>query len=123
MKLLFGVDATEGAFTYAMIIVGAVTVFNLAYPLIGIINNFCTIRRAFLMVFLPGFVFGIVSYTIGGALYGALGMAWANVMAYAGLAVGLALFVSRFRPIAWSWKIVTPEELAMIKNLVSRSGS
>ena len=120
MTILFGAEATAGSFLYAMIIAGAVTVFNTVYPLIGLINNFCSLRKAFLLVFLPGLVFGIVAYAISGGLYGALGMAWANVVAYAGLAGGLLLFVSRSYSLSPAWKILTTEEARILKQLFSR---
>jgi len=120
MTVLFGASAAASALNYALILCGAVTIFNLAYPLIAIVNNYCSLSKGFLFVFLPGLFFGLAAYVTGGAAFGALGMAWCNVLAYFGLAIGLAFFVARFHPISIAWQVVTPAESELLRRVISR---
>jgi O-antigen/teichoic acid export membrane protein len=118
MTILFGQEPALASISLAIILSAAVSIFNVAYPLIGIINNFCSIRVAFLTVFLPTLILGILVYLLGSASFGATGMAWANVVAYSSLAIGLVIFVKRQHPVPIVWKLVTEEERMVLGKFI-----
>ena len=118
MTFLFGEEMAESAITYAVVIAGGISVFNLSYPLMGICNNYCKLRKAFLSVYFPGLVVGVLTYILSAAKFGAIGIAWANVFAYIFIASALALFISKSYPIPLRLKLVTPQEFALIRQFI-----
>lgn len=98
LRLLFGAEAGEAALPYALILGTAVSILNLAYPLLSVVNNQCRLRDAFLRLFLPALAAGMLLYSIGAGTGGATGIAWANVAVYALLAAGLVVYTLRCFP-------------------------
>jgi len=117
MTVLFGQETTASAITYAVVIAGGVTIYNLTYPLIGICNNYCKLSKAFFSVFLPALIVGVLSYILSAAEFGAIGIAWANVFAYSFIASALVIFISKNYPIPLQLKLVTPQEVALVRQL------
>jgi O-antigen/teichoic acid export membrane protein len=117
LRLLFGVSGEGTVLTYTVVIAAGVALMNFGWPLVAVINNLCSLRRAFLTVYLPALLVGVSVYVVGAARWGGLGVAWGNVVAYTVLFLGLALFVrSNYRfSLAPQWLSV--EEKGLISEL------
>lgn len=122
ITLLFGaqVDVSQ-VYRFTVPIATAVTVLGMGMPLIGVINSSASMRNAFLEAYLPALLLGLLGYVNAGTLYGAIGMAWANLLAYAGLVLLLARFAWRNSPFPLRLQLLTPEEAQFLRRLVSRS--
>ncbi|HEM46201.1 MAG TPA: hypothetical protein ENO23_04060 [Alphaproteobacteria bacterium] len=117
LRLLFGTDLKPEVFTFTLIITGGVTIMNIAWPLVSVINNLCDLRLAFFRAFLPATVLGLLQYVLFADRYGTLGVAWANVTGYLTLAVALAWFVGRQYPFRLDRRLVTRRELVILRRL------
>jgi O-antigen/teichoic acid export membrane protein len=120
--LLFGhqIDI-EHVLQFTILIATAVTVLGVGIPLVAVINNSADMRKAFVSAYLPALVLGLIGYVVAGSRYGALGMAYANILAYGGLVVALALFTYRNCPFPFQGQLVTPEEVRFLKRLMKGS--
>jgi O-antigen/teichoic acid export membrane protein len=118
LQLLFGPNISPDAVRFTIIIAVAVTIMNLGWPLVGIINNLCILRVAFFRVFLPVLVFGISIYIGTAWLWGAIGMAYGNIAVYALLLFALIIFVRQNYP--WTFRIqpITQEERRLLRELM-----
>jgi O-antigen/teichoic acid export membrane protein len=117
IQLLFGSGVNPDAVRFTIIIAVGVTVMNLGWPLVAIINNLCSLRQAFLRVYLPGLIAGgsiYISMTWG---WGATGIAYGKILAYVIVVGGLITFVRRHR--FWSLKMepITLEERQLLREL------
>jgi len=120
--LLFGNQVDVGlVYLFTIVLAAAVAVLGMGMPLIGLINSTANMRDAFLQAYLPALALGLLGYRIAGARYGALGMAWANLIAYAGLVLLLARFAWRNCPFQLRLRVVTAQEAQFLKRLVHRS--
>lgn len=99
LHLLFGVAATDEVFQLTLIITVGATILNLASPVLAAANNLCSLRRMFFQVFLPSVVLGAAGYVSLGWRFGTLGVAYGNILAYAVLASGIAIFGLRRLPL------------------------
>jgi O-antigen/teichoic acid export membrane protein len=118
IRLLFGAGIHTDVIRYATIIAIGVTIMNLSWPLISIINNLCNLRQAFLSVFLPAFVFGGAIYVGSAMFWGAIGVAYGNVAIYTLLALGLAIFTAKKYPFPVKFHLISAEERGLLRELV-----
>lgn len=118
LGLLFGEAADASTWTFTWIITLGVTVHNLSRPLVAVINNLCSLREAFLRVFLPASAAGVGVYVAFAALWGSVGVAWGNVVVYSSLAVGLAAFVGRRYPFPLPRRLATREEKELVLSVL-----
>ncbi len=124
IRLLFGGNAGPGVLQYTIIIATGVTIMNLGWPFMSIVNNLCNIARAFLIVFLPNLLFGLAFYMGAAVRWGALGMAYANIVIYTMLALGLVAFTVRQYPFPFRFELITEEERSLLRELTKgRFGS
>jgi O-antigen/teichoic acid export membrane protein len=119
--LLFG-DAidVERVVYFTRLLAIAVAVFSLGSPLTGIINATASVRRSFLLASLPALVFGLACYFIAGARWGAVGMAYSNVGAYALLVVLLGIVVGKYCPLPLRFHWISPRERQFIRGWLGR---
>lgn len=117
LRLLFGAGLKPETYTFTLIITAGVTIMNIAWPLISVINNLCDLRLAFLQAFLPATALGLLQYVIFAELLGTPGVAWANVTGYLTLAVALAWFVKRRYPFRLDRRPVTRREMVILRRL------
>jgi O-antigen/teichoic acid export membrane protein len=121
LRVLFGhVAASDAVVDYTRIIAAGVAVCNLIWPLISVINNFTKLRLAFVNVFLPATVVGVLLYVAAAALAGAYGVAIANIAVYGILVTAMIAFVARNYPIKMDWRLVAEHERQMIQELLGR---
>ena len=116
VRFLFGDDIdVEQVTFFTRILAVAVSVFALGSPLTGIVNSMGSVRRSFLMASLPALAFGLACYFTAGARWGAVGMAYSNVAAYAVLVVLLAWVVRRHcaLPLQFTW--ISPRERQFLR--------
>ncbi len=119
LHFLFGADLDKEVTLYATIITVGITIMNLGFPLISVINTFCVLKRAFISVFLPGLIIGMSIY-VGCAYYwGAIGMAWGNVVVYSMLLIGIIIFIRKYYPFHFNGKIISPREKLLLRELFS----
>lgn len=123
LRMLFGDVASEAVVNYTKIIAIGVMVCNLIWPLMSVINNFTKLRLAFLNVFLPATVGGVLLYVAAAALTGAYGVAIANIVVYGILVIAMIAFVARNYPIKMDWRLISEHEGQMIQELVGRRRS
>jgi O-antigen/teichoic acid export membrane protein len=98
----------------------AVSVFALGSPLTGIVNATGSVRRSFLVASLPALIFGLACYFTAGARWGAVGMAYSNVAAYAMLIVLLAFVVGRYSPLPLRFSWISPREREFLRGWLHR---
>jgi len=120
IRLLFGQEINTDVVNYALIISIGVTIFNLCYPLIGIVNNYCRLKHVFILVFLPALIISCATYYVAAAQYGAAGVAYSNIIAYTTLALGLSIYVKYHYPISIKFKLITSNEAELIKEILGR---
>jgi O-antigen/teichoic acid export membrane protein len=117
IQLLFGSNIHADAVRFTTIIAVGVTVMNLGWPLVAVINNLCSLRQGFLRVYLPGLIVGSSIYILMTSMWGATGIAFGNILVYAILLVGLITFVRGHQ--LWSLKMqpITVEERELLRKL------
>jgi O-antigen/teichoic acid export membrane protein len=118
LRLLFGVSGEGLVMTYTLIIAGAVTVMNMAWPLVAVVNNLCSLHRAFVQAYLPALVIGLAIYLATASRWGAYGIAWGNLAAYGVLFLALALFVRLHYPFRLAPQWLSPQERGLITELL-----
>lgn len=118
IDLLFGVDTDPNVFRYVLLISIGVAVMNLAMPLIGVINNCCSLRKASMHVFLPLLIVGVGVYVVAAMLGRTLGIAMGNIVVYTLLAGGLVLFTIRHYPFSLRLPVVTNREREILHKLL-----
>jgi O-antigen/teichoic acid export membrane protein len=118
MRLLFG-QIDHAAVVYAMIIGLAVGLMNFGWPLISVVNNLCSQRRAFLQLYLPSSVVGLAIYIIAAYWRGGLGVAYANIAVYGTFLAFLVRFVAREYPFTVHRALITPAEQHILRNLMA----
>ncbi len=118
IRALFGAVDVDAIYGYSLVLSTAVTIFSLAHPLIAISNTFASMRRLFLTVFLPSLAAGLAAYVAGAWLWGAYGMAMANVVVFSMLAAGLFWFMRREYPIPIRFQLITVEEKKLLRDLM-----
>ena len=121
VTLLFGdaIDVEKVTF-FTRVLAVAVSVFALGSPLNGIVNATGSVRRSFLVASLPALVFGLACYFTAGARWGAVGMAYSNVAAYAVLVVLLAFAVGRYSPLPLRFSWISPREREFLRGWLHR---
>jgi O-antigen/teichoic acid export membrane protein len=119
--LLFGdgIDVEQVTF-FTRILAVAVSVFALGSPLAGIVNATGSVRRSFFVASLPALVFGLACYFVAGARWGAVGMAYSNVAAYALLVLLMAVVVGRYCPLALRFTWISPRERQFLRGWLGR---
>jgi O-antigen/teichoic acid export membrane protein len=119
--LLFGegIDVEQVTF-FTRILAIAVSVFALGSPLAGIVNATGSVRRSFFVASLPALVFGLACYFVAGARWGAVGMAYSNVAAYALLVLLMALVVGRYCPLPLRFTWISPRERQFLRGWLGR---
>jgi len=121
VRLLFGDDIdVERVVFFTRILAIAVSVFALSSPLTGISNATGNVRRAFLTASLPALIFGLACYFIAGSRWGAVGMAYSNVAAYAVFVFLLAWMVSRYRALPMRFTWLSPRERQFLRGWLHR---
>lgn len=122
LRLLFGVSGEGPVLTYTLIIAGGVSLMNLCWPLVAVVNNLCSLYKAFLQIYMPALVLGLGVYVVAAARWGAMGVAWGNIAAYAVLCLGMAIFVRLHYPFRLAPEWLSAEEKGMIAEFLrSRS--
>ena len=118
---LFGKDIdVERVVFFTRILAVAVSVFALTSPLTGIVNATSNVRRSFLMASVPALVVGMTCYFIAGSRWGAVGMAYTNIAAYALLVVLLAWVVVRYSAFEFRFTWLSPREREFLRGLLGR---
>jgi O-antigen/teichoic acid export membrane protein len=119
--LLFGeaIDV-ERVVYFVRLLAIAVAVFSLGSPLTGIVNATSNVRRSFLVASLPALIFGLTCYFVAGSRWGAVGMAYSNVAAYALLVILLAFVVARYCPLPIRFSWISPRERQFLRGWLGR---
>jgi O-antigen/teichoic acid export membrane protein len=119
--LLFGdsIDVDRVVY-FTRLLAIAVGVFSLGSPLTGIVNATSNVRRSFLVASLPALIFGLTCYFVAGSRWGAVGMAYSNVAAYALLVVLLAFVVGRYCPLPLRFTWISPRERQFLRGWLGR---
>lgn len=120
IRLMFGDVNIAGIYHYTIIISLGITVLSIAHPFMAVINNFTSLKRAFLWVSLPALVGGLAAFTAGSWLGGAEGMAWAKVGVFVGMALGMAFFARRYFHFPLHFEVISHEERRLLRELVRR---
>lgn len=118
IRMLFGDVEVDAIYHYSLIVILGMTVLSLAHPFMAIINNFTSLRRVFLKVYLPAMAGGLLLFTLAAWQWQAAGIAWAKVAVFVGLSLGLSLFVRRYYPFPLRMQIISLEEKRLLRELV-----
>jgi hypothetical protein len=117
LLVLFGA-ADPTVLRYTLIIACGVTLANLGWPLIAVVNNSGRLRGAFGAVFLPLPIVGLAAYGAAAWRGGALWLAFANIAVYAALTVLLAAWVGHRAPFTPERRLLTEQELRAMRKIV-----
>lgn len=120
IRLMFGEVDVDAIYHYTIIITLGISVLCVAHPFMSIINNFTSLKRAFLYVSLPALAGGLLLFTGGAWLGSADGIAWAKVAVFVALSAGLAWFARRYFPFPLHIEFITHEEKRLLRELVRR---
>jgi len=93
--LLFGPNLSSSVYEYSVIISVGVTLFNIAFPVLAIANNFCKIKQLFILVFLPSLISGLLGYYFLSIGWGVIGVCYGNIFCYLILASLLILYTKK----------------------------
>jgi O-antigen/teichoic acid export membrane protein len=118
IRLLFGADVDPDAVRFALITGAGATIMNLGWPLMAVISNSCSLRKALFSVYLPVWALGVLVYFAAGFGWGAPGVAWANIVVYSIVVTGLVLFLRRNYPFPLDLRPITLEERTAIRELI-----
>lgn len=118
LRLLFGADIPPSTVEYMIVIGVGVTIMNVAFPLIGAINNLCDLRDAFLQVFVPSLLLGVLGYAGLGAVWGTIGVAYGNIVAYAIVVTAALIFLTRRYGFSLSLAGITSAEWALTREIL-----
>lgn len=118
--LLFGADVAPEVYRFALITGMGAAVMNLGWPLIGVVRTFCSLRQSFFEVFLPALAAGVLIYSLAAWGWGAVGVAYGNILVYATLVLLLGVFLKRRFPFPLDPRWVTAEEKAAVRELFRR---
>lgn len=118
IRLLFGAGVDGDVFRFALITGIGATIMNFGWPLVSIINTFCSLRRAFLSTFLPAALLGVGIYGAAGLLAGATGVAYANIVVYGIVVTGLILFLRRSYRFPLERRLITSAEKSALRALI-----
>lgn len=97
IRFLFG-DVDPSVYHFALILGFGVAVLGLTFPLISVVNCMLSLKEAFFVVFFPTFLAGIGIYIVGAKYYGAVGLAYCNIIAYSFVLLGLIVYVKKYYP-------------------------
>ena len=117
IHVLFGEDIPMDVTNYTIIIALGVTLMNMSWPLMSIINNFCSLRQAFFWIFLPALAFGFSVYVWTAITWGAIGVAYGNIVIYTALALGLVIFTAKHYPFPLKLGIITEQERGVLHDI------
>ncbi|MBL1276867.1 MAG: hypothetical protein COB30_012355 [Ectothiorhodospiraceae bacterium] len=95
LMLLFGPNLSSSVYEYSVIISVGVTLFNIAFPVLAIANNFCKIKQLFILVFLPSLISGLLGYYFLSIGWGVIGVCYGNIFCYLILASLLILYTKK----------------------------
>lgn len=118
IRLLFGPDVDPDAVRFARITGIGATIMNLGWPLMSVVNTFCSLRQAFFSTFLPVWALGVATYAAAAHLGGAAGVAYGNIVVYSLMVLGLVLFVRRHHPFRLDLRPITGEERTALRELM-----
>lgn len=118
--LLFGVEIEMNVIHYVIIISIGVTIMNLSWPLMSIINNLCNLRYAFFKVFFPALLIGCAIYIGTAIIWGAIGVAYGNIATYLILTIALTIFTVKQYPFPLRFRLITAEERSLLRELMKR---
>lgn len=123
ITLLFGTGIDVEAVTRFSLVIGlAVMILGFGLPIMGVVYVTGSVRVLAMRVFLPALVLGLVAYWAAGHWAGAIGMAWANVLAYSLLTLGMIVTVVRDRLVRPEMRLVLPIEKRWLRGLLKRIG-
>lgn len=120
LNLLFGETVNQNLIQYTIIVSIAVAIMNFSWPFLSIVNNLCNLREVFFSVFLISLIFGIIIYMITAYLWGALGVAYGNIINYLFLLSALIIFTRKKYPFSFNLKVLDIDEKKFLLSLVKR---
>jgi hypothetical protein len=117
IHLLFGAKVHPDVVRISMVIAVGVTIMNFGFPLISIVNTFCSLRQAFFYVFLPALVVGCGVYIETALHWGPIGIAYGNIFIYTLITISLAIFTLKKYPFPLMVTLMTPEEKVLLNGI------
>ena len=123
LHVLFGNNIGQDAITYSIILVIGISVLNIAYPIIGILNNKCKLKSLLISTYLPALFVGGFLYCIAAYFYGGKGLAYGKIMIFAMLNIALAIQVYKNFKFKLDLKFLNQDEKLLIKELFNNKAA
>jgi O-antigen/teichoic acid export membrane protein len=117
IQFLFGAGIDKDVWLYTIIISFGVTIMNLGYPLISVINTFCDLRKVFLMVFLPALFLGILLYIFSAFLWGGLGLSVGNIVIYSLIVCAISIYTIKYYRFPLELKLFTEKDKRLLQQV------
>lgn len=118
MQILFGDAVNQNVYTYALIQTIAITLMSVSLPFLSVLNNFCRLRDGFIRLFLPALLLGLTLYLTMAWFWGTMGIAWANVLIYGTLSIGLIVHVRNRYPLQLRMGSITSGDKLILKGML-----
>lgn len=107
-------------YVYAVIIFVAVTILNMARPLIAYIITRTDLRRFFLFSVLPAATVSSIVYPLSAYWYGAIGIAVANIICYGFWVLTMVWYIWRVQPFRFEWIWLDERERNLLQSIKDR---
>jgi O-antigen/teichoic acid export membrane protein len=120
LGILFGAGSNANVVLYTRLITVGITILAITLPLLSVVSNLSSLRRAFFQVFLPVLIVGLAVYVAATLLGGAAWLAGANIVVYACMAIGLMVFTVRNCPFPLRVTWLSPREKAAFEQVLRR---
>lgn len=122
-RLVIGIIAKtdiEEIFIYGLYIIGGLCIFNSFRPLISYIIIFNNIKLCFLQIFLPSTVITLICYLVMGNIWGAIGLASANLISGIVITIFTVFFVYKRTDFCWRFELITSYEQKIVRNIFAK---
>ncbi|MBL7160308.1 MAG: oligosaccharide flippase family protein [Candidatus Aenigmarchaeota archaeon] len=117
---IFTATHVEIIFWYSLIIIAGISIFNVFRPLNSLIAVKTSFRKAFFLVYLPSGIASIIVYITFTSMFGAIGTAWGNIVAYSFFTLFLLVYVKKNLDLSLHIHTITSEEKDVLRKLFGR---
>lgn len=120
IKFFAKTEGLEEAFRYGLLIMAGISILNAVRPLISWLAINGNLREAFLQVYLPTGILGLIAYYGLGKLWGGLGVAFGNIVVYVFFTAVIFVYIQRHCPFKIQIQLFTDEEKTLLRGLLKK---
>ena len=114
---IFTQNNIDTIYLYSLLIIAGINILNVFRPLHSITVTKIEVSKHVKFVIFPTIVISVASYILLTILYGPVGTAAGNIVAYGSFAALLVIFIKKEYPMKFEFKLITAEEKELIKSI------